>query len=123
MANAVGLPLRHLEAATILHYAPGEEISDHFDFIDPHAPNYRQQIARGGQRVVTFLVYLNDNYAGGETAFPRLDLCYKATRGDALFFVNVQSDGQPNLQTLHAGRPPQAEKWIVSQFMRNAPVF
>jgi prolyl 4-hydroxylase len=124
MAAAVGLPLRHLEAATVLHYAPGEQISDHYDFIDPNAPNYHEQVARGGQRVVTFLVYLNDDYQAGETEFPRLNLRYKASRGDALFFVNVQADGQPNTQTLHAGRPPQGEdKWIVSQFMRNGAVF
>jgi hypothetical protein len=28
------------------------------------------------------------------------------------------------VRTLHAGRPPRAgEKWIVSQFVRNRPVF
>lgn len=124
MASCLGVTIRNFEAATVLHYAPGEEITEHFDFIDPHVPDYQQQIARSGQRIVTFLVYLNDNYASGETEFPRLGLQHKARRGDGLFFVNVQPDGNPNLQTLHAGRPPlNADKWIVSQFVRNGQVF
>ncbi len=124
MANCLHMPVGNFETATVLHYAPGEEITEHFDFIDPNAPNYREQIATRGQRVVTFLVYLNDNYAGGETEFPRLDLRHKAVRGDGLFFVNVSADGSPNLRTIHAGRPPvDKEKWIMSQFVRQNQVF
>jgi prolyl 4-hydroxylase len=124
MASCVGAPIRNFAAATVLHYAPGEEITEHFDFIDPHVPDYQEQVARSGQRMVTFLVYLNDNYAGGETEFPRLGIQHKARRGDGLFFVNVLPDNTPNLQTMHAGRPPlDQDKWIVSQFIRNGVMF
>ncbi|MES2624242.1 MAG: 2OG-Fe(II) oxygenase [Pseudomonadota bacterium] len=124
MANSLGAPIRNFEVATVLHYAPGEEITEHFDFIDPHVPDYEQQVARSGQRIVTFLVYLNDNYDGGETEFPRLGIRHKARRGDGLFFVNVLPDSSPNLQTMHAGRPPlNHDKWIVSQFVRNGQFF
>ena len=70
MSACLGVPLRHFEAVTVLHYDMGEEITDHYDFIDPNIPNYAQEIAQQGERVVTFLVYLNDEYANGETAFP-----------------------------------------------------
>jgi prolyl 4-hydroxylase len=124
MAACLGVPVAHFEVSTVLHYAPGEQISEHYDFIDPQAPRYHQQIAEHGQRMVTFLVYLNDNYADGETEFPRLHVCHKAQRGDGLFFVNINPDGNPNLQTLHAGRPPVGnDKWIVSQFIRNKRFF
>ncbi len=63
MAACLGVPLRHFEAATVLHYDVGEEITDHYDFIDPNIPSYAQEIARQGDRIVTFLVYLNDDYA------------------------------------------------------------
>jgi hypothetical protein len=72
---------------------------------------------------VTFLVYLNDAYAGGETEFPKLALKHKGTTGEGLFFVNALASGEPDLRTLHAGRPPTSgEKWIVSQFIRNRRV-
>jgi hypothetical protein len=109
---------------TVLHYAEGEQITNHFDFIDPKVPDYEQQIAEQGQRDVTFLIYLNDDYTGGETEFPRLGISHKGQRAQGLFFVNSLPDGSPDLRTLHAGRPPlQGEKWIVSQFVRDRPTF
>jgi prolyl 4-hydroxylase len=124
MCACLGTPFRHLEAMTVLHYDEGEEITDHFDFIDPNVPDYSQEIRLKGQRIVTFLVYLNDDYGGGETEFPRLAVSHKGERGEGLFFVNSLRDGSADLRTLHAGRPPsRGDKWIVSQFVRDRPTF
>jgi hypothetical protein len=122
MSVACRQPMRNMEAPAVLHYEVGEEISDHYDFVDPKTPDYAQEIARNGQRVVTFLVYLNDDYEGGETGFPTLGFKHKGRRGEGLFFVNALPDMQPDLRMLHAGRPPlSGEKWIVSQFIRSRP--
>jgi prolyl 4-hydroxylase len=124
MAACAGVPFRHLEPLAVLHYAEGEEITEHFDFVDPEVPDYERQIASQGQRVVTFLAYLNDDYGGGETEFLELELRHKGRRGDGLYFVNARPDGSADTRTLHAGRAPvKGEKWIVSQFMRNRPTF
>ena len=37
MALACGLPLDHMEALAVLHYEVGEQIDDHFDFVDPRS--------------------------------------------------------------------------------------
>ncbi len=122
MAACAGIPFRHLEPLSVLHYAEGEEITEHFDFVDPEVPDYERQIASLGQRVVTFLAYLNDDYGGGETDFLELGIRHKGRRGDGLYFVNALPDGSADTRTLHAGRAPtNGEKWIVSQFMRNRP--
>jgi len=122
MSRACGIPMNHMEAPAVLHYSVGEEASDHFDFVNPNTPDYAQEIARNGQRVMTFLVYLNEDYEGGETAFPQLGFSHKGRRGHGLFFVNAYSDLQPDLRMLHAGRTPtRGEKWIVSQFIRSRP--
>jgi prolyl 4-hydroxylase len=122
MAACLGVPLRQFEALTVLHYDVGEEITEHYDFVDPNLPSYAQEIAEKGDRVVTFLVYLNDDYEGGETAFPRLDISHKGTRGEGLYFVNSEH-GRADTRTLHAGRTPiGGEKWIVSQFVRDRAV-
>ncbi|HWN38973.1 MAG TPA: 2OG-Fe(II) oxygenase [Gammaproteobacteria bacterium] len=122
MAACLGVPLRQFEALTVLHYDEGEEITDHYDFVDPNLPTYAQEIAEQGDRVVTFLVYLNDDYQGGETAFPRLDISHKGRRGEGIFFVN-SDHGRADTRTLHAGRTPVGgEKWIVSQFIRDRAV-
>jgi prolyl 4-hydroxylase len=124
MAACLGIPFRQFEPITVLHYDEGEEITDHFDFVDPNLPTYAQEIAERGQRVVTFLVYLNDDYGCGETAFPRLGISHKGRLGEGLFFVNALADGSADVRTLHAGRSPvKGEKWIISQFVRDRAVF
>ena len=120
MQAACGLPLCNMEATAVLHYAVGEQSTNHFDFVSPETPNYAQEIEKNGQRVLTFLVYLNDDYDGGETDFPELGIAHKGRRGEGLFFVNALDNNEPDLRTVHAGRPPtKGEKWIVSQFIRN----
>jgi len=124
IAASMQVPLRQLEAATVLHYKGSEQIRNHFDFIDPGSPNYAEQIRLRGDRIITFLVYLNDSYAEGETEFPEVGVKHKGTRGEGLYFVNVTGDGQPDLRTVHAGRPPSAgEKWVITQFIRNKATF
>lgn len=122
MSKASGIPFSHMEAPSVLHYAVGQEFVDHYDFIDPNTQGYQQVIAQYGERTVTFLVYLNDDYEGGETAFPRLGVSHKGMRGEGMFFTNALPSGGPDLRALHAGRPPtHGEKWIVSQFIRSRP--
>ena len=106
MQAACGLPLYNMEATAVLHYAAGEESINHFDFVSPEIPGYDEEIARNGQRVLTFLVYLNDDYDGGRTDFPELGIAHKGRRGEGLFFVNALENNMPDLRTLHAGRPP-----------------
>lgn len=123
MCACLSLPFSQLEPAVVLHYAEGRQITEHFDFVDPNAPNYEQEIAQKGQRIVTFLIYLNDDYAGGETEFTRLGITHKGRAGEGLFFSNALADGSSDVRTLHAGHPTtRGQKWIVSQFVRNRPV-
>ncbi|MBL8543237.1 MAG: 2OG-Fe(II) oxygenase [Hyphomonadaceae bacterium] len=120
MAATTGLPNQFFELTNILHYSPGEQFRPHFDYLDPSNPSLQADLQARGQRVVTFLVYLNDDYEGGETEFPRLDYRFKGNTGDALMFGNVDARGAPDPRTLHAGLPPTSgEKWLLSQWVRN----
>src|SRR5690606_21560586 len=55
MARVLGLPVHHMEGPTILHYAAGQEITEHYDFLNPRIPHYEHEIRQRGERVVTFL--------------------------------------------------------------------
>jgi hypothetical protein len=117
---AIGAPVSVMEAFAVLNYRPGEEASEHFDYLDPAVPAYADEIGRVGQRIATVLLYLNDDYEGGETDFPELGLKHRSKAGDALAFFNVDPAGAPDPRTLHAGRPPtRGEKWVLSQFVRD----
>jgi hypothetical protein len=123
MSAACGLPLRHMEAPAVLHYAVGEHITDHYDFIDPKLPNYHEHLRNQGQRVATFLLYLNDDYEGGATDFPGFGIRQEGVSGTGLCFLNSLPDGQPDMRMIHAGLAPlSGEKWIVSQFIRSLPL-
>jgi hypothetical protein len=120
MAASVGLPIANMEGPTVLHYEVGEEITNHYDFLNPQSANYEDEVRRRGERIITFLVYLNDDYGGGNTDFPELGISHKGKRGEGLLFVNALPNGSPDVRMVHAGRPPtNGEKWIVSQFIRN----
>ncbi len=67
-----------------------------------------EEIARNGQRTVTFFVYLNDlpdEESGGETAFKELNIKVKPKRGRAVFWYDLHADGEGDTRTLHAGLP------------------
>lgn len=122
MAAASGLALTDFEAPNVLNYSVGQQYRPHYDFINPDVPALAEALARQGQRTATFLLYLNDDYEGGETAFPELDWSFKARAGDALLFFNVDQAGKPVPESLHAGLPPTSgEKWLLSQWIRDRP--
>lgn len=123
IAAAIGQPASHQEPTNILHYAPGQEYRPHFDFIDPGVAHFARELQTVGQRTTTFLIYLNDDYEGGATTFPRLDWSFKGKAGDALIFWNLTADGKPDVRTLHAGTPPTSGiKWLFSKWVRDRPL-
>ena len=123
IAAVTRIPVSNFDGPTALHYKVGEEIKDHYDYINPDIPNYAHEIQTRGERLITFLTYLNEDYDGGETAFPKLNKSHKGATGDGLLFVNVLNDAKPDPRSVHAGRPPtRGEKWLLSQFLRQQPV-
>lgn len=120
IAAVSNLPLPVFEPAQIMHYSVGQEFLPHHDYLDPGQAGDRAQIARLGQRIATFLLYLNDDYEGGETEFLRTGFRYRGRKGDALLFANVDAARAPDPLTIHAGRAPtRGEKWILSQWIRD----
>lgn len=123
IAASLGRSSRCFEVAKLLRYRPGERFSLHADYQEPDSPAQAREITRHGQRVVTFLVYLNDDYAGGETDFPEAGFRYRGRRGDALWFSNVDGRGAPDPRSIHAGLPPvTGTKWLLSQWVRDRPL-
>jgi len=99
------------EAAQVLRYRPGQQYRPHLDFVRA-APN---------QRVLTALVWLNHDYHGGETAFPRAGLRLKPRKGDALVFRNALPGGEVDPLTEHAGLAvTRGTKFLYSRWIRES---
>lgn len=109
IAALSGTGVRQGEALELLRYGPGGEYRKHTDafaWVD-------------NQRIVTVLLYLTDDYEGGETHFPKADLTFRGKRGDALLFHNVTSDGAIDRLSEHAGLPVRSgTKVIASRWIR-----
>ena len=74
------------EPLQLLRYGPGGEFKPHHD----------AEKEGGNQRILTGLVYLSDDYDGGETQFTRTDFSFRGRKGDILLFSNVRADGRPD---------------------------
>lgn len=122
IARTAGVAVNALEPPEILHYAVGEQYKPHVDFFHPAVPKFAEQLRVKGQRVKTCVVYLNEDFDGGETDFPKIGVKFRGRAGEALIFDNVRADGGIDMDTLHAGRPPlRGEKWLLSQWIRDKP--
>jgi len=60
---------------------------------------------RGGQRAKSALVYLNDDFTGGETEFPKINIRVSPQKGKLVLWDNTFEDGNPDHDSLHAGLP------------------
>ena len=107
------LPIFAMEPPQIFHYSLGQEIKPHYDHV-------RAEGGYAAERIATLLLYLNDDYDGGELEFTRLGLRNRGRTGDAIYFANVDAVGAPDMLTLHAALPvSRGEKWIFSQWIQD----
>jgi prolyl 4-hydroxylase len=120
LASAARAQLVQAEHLTVLRYEPGQEYRPHRDYRPPGSIEHDRPHA--GNRGRTICVYLNEPEAGGETEFPLAGLTIAPRVGSAIVFDNLLPDGNPDLDSLHAGRPVQrGEKWLATLWLRQRP--
>ncbi|KAL1507845.1 hypothetical protein AB1Y20_007453 [Prymnesium parvum] len=135
VAAACGLPRGHGEPAQVLRYRAGELYALHPDFFDARDAD---ELANGGQRRFTCLVYLSTvpHGAGGATHFPfaaesgERGLRIQPVAGRAVLFENCRRDGRVEPRSVHAGETVKrrvdpstgnlVEKWVLTKWMREA---
>ncbi|GAB4406051.1 MAG: 2OG-Fe(II) oxygenase [Rhodoferax sp.] len=119
IAALMNWPQENGEGIQILRYGVGGEYRAHWDYFSPDDPGSAVHLARGGQRVSTLVMYLNDVAEGGGTHFPDLGLTISPKQGAALYFEYCDAQGRLEPRSLHAGLPVLAgEKWIATKWMR-----
>lgn len=113
LAAASGTDVAQGEPLQVLRYQLGQQYRAHSDAL-PGADN---------QRILTMLVYLNDDYEGGETCFVNSGLKFKGGTGDAVLFRNAGDDGRPDPAAVHAGLPViRGSKLLASRWIRSRPI-
>jgi prolyl 4-hydroxylase len=119
IARVTGIPEENGENMQVLYYDVGAQYLPHYDSFDPRTPGGFIHYNRGGQRVATFMVYLNTPEAGGQTVFPRAGVSITPEKGKAVLFYNVDDQGEIDPESLHGGAPVlKGEKWLVTRWLR-----
>ncbi len=119
IASITSIPRENGEDIQVLKYGIGGEYKPHYDYFDPNYEGGKYHLQRGGQRVASFLMYLNTPEEGGETVFPVLGIKVTARKGDALLFYNCDASGNVDSRTLHGGAPViKGEKWLATKWLR-----
>lgn len=92
-----------LEGLQIIRYRPG-------GFYHAHKDNFGGP--RENHREVTILVYLNDDFRGGETSFPKINFAYTPRAGYVLLF--------PSRYRHKAEAVIEGTKYVIGMWYRTA---
>lgn len=118
IAGTTNTPIENQENGNVVKYEVGGKYELHFDYFDSNVPIQLEEFKNGGNRVWSFLVYLNQGYKGGETYFPEHDLNVKPEVGKGVLWRNT-IDGKPIKEAIHAGNPViEGTKWIYITWIR-----
>jgi prolyl 4-hydroxylase len=115
-----GMPFENCEDIQVVRYKPGTYYKPHHDACcedNEHCIKFEDE---GGQRVGTLLVYLNDDYEEGWTAFPDANLKLKAPPGGGIFFRPLgRDDCRCHPSALHGGMPVKnGTKYLCNVWVR-----
>jgi prolyl 4-hydroxylase len=117
-----GFPVENQEGIQIAHYRGGTYYKPHWDYVDPKWSGVAGFLSRGGNRVITFMIYLNTipEGKGGETHFNLAGVSVKPDAGKACIWYNLFPNMDIDKSTQHEGRPPLEpyEKWIATIWIR-----
>lgn len=123
IAGFLGLKNHHCEYPELISYGEGEEFKRHFD-----AALSGSMQARGNgdgassQRIFTAVLYLNHDFDGGKTVFPRLGVELTPQLGRLAFWQNTKpGSAKAHANSMHEGcRVTSGNKRIVSFWFRDA---
>lgn len=120
ISTMYNIPIQNAEHLQVVKYLPGQFFNEHHDACCENNKHCEEFVKKGGQRIITVLIYLSDNFKGGETYFKNLNLKIKLNMGDAIvFFPLANKTSKCHPFSLHAGLPvDDGVKWIANLWFR-----
>lgn len=110
------------EPCQIVRYEPGGFYDEHYDQCYSNEPYCVRQVKQyGGPRKWTLIMYLTDDFDGGETYFTNLKHAVRPAAGDAILFNSLTLDNRfVHPMSLHQGCPVlQGQKYIANIWVRH----
>lgn len=113
IAQTLKIDPSRCERPQLTKYAELQYYGPHWDyfFYGPNTDN---------NRVATVIIYLNDNFSGGSTSFPNLNLAVRPQQGRLLYF-DYNYNEEINRLTMHSGDIVfLGTKYIISVWIRKS---
>lgn len=118
ISKITNLPISHQEDLNILKYSPGGKYDLHYDCIHPDESEKDEN-----PRLYSIILYLNDNFTGGRTIFPKIEKNINPEQGKLLIWENIDSYGNFIQDAFHAGEPVKSGiKWVLVCWVRKYPI-
>jgi len=120
ISKLIGISLEYAELLQVSWYEENGKFADHYDGWNHLTTTHHGYLEKGGQRLITCMIYLNEAIEGGETQFTHLMIRIKPQIGRLVIFSNV-IDGTNKLHKLskHCGMPViKGEKYICNLWFR-----
>jgi prolyl 4-hydroxylase len=114
-----GHTIEQSEDIQVVKYEPNGYYNEHHDSCcDDDAKC--NEFVKDGNRVLTMVIYLNDDFEGGATRFPKLDKNFKPKKYSGILFYPMNKNGDKcHEKSLHAGTPvTKGVKYIANVWIR-----
>ena len=114
------IPFENSEKMQVVKYEPNGYYKPHYDASCDDKEECVNFEKNGGQRVITMIIYLNDDFTGGMTDFPNLKMEFIPKKYSSLFFYSLEKNGNKcHPLSLHAGTPVKTGiKYIANVWLR-----
>ncbi|GMS84722.1 hypothetical protein PENTCL1PPCAC_6897, partial [Pristionchus entomophagus] len=102
------IDFRRAENYSVLSYNPGGHYAPHYDYIpfkNEEQEKKCEMNKKYGNRFLTFLFILQTAKMGGATVFPLLHSTIKPEKGDAIMWLNMDTNYSVEGRSLHAACP------------------
>ena len=108
----------YTEPLQIVKYPENGYYNHHYDACTQTKEICARMNLGHGPRYMTFIIYLNDDFEGGETDFPNKNIKIKPLKGKGVLFYNTDINGNILNESLHAGLPvTKGIKWITNKWI------
>ena len=116
-SQLTGMPLSHIENLQVTRYKKDGKFDYHYD-TDP-----KQKNQASWSRIATLMIYLNEDFVGGETEFPKIQTSFIPETGKAILFWSV-INGELIKDSMHKGcEIISGEKWIANIWIHSEPFY
>lgn len=108
----------HLENLELAHYIKDNECQYHYDTCNGYVNYCNQYDNKYGPRKISIIIYLNDDYIGGDTYFNKINKSIKPKTGKMIWFENYNNNSVI-YETEHCGNTVRnGKKYICVLWIR-----